>query len=87
MYHNNQQISSAEIVYNYRQELMKILLDYWAFPEKNPPLSRISIFFKLTPLDFQSILCPPLEFSTFLHQPLEILIFPSNFDKPPWNAN
>ena len=31
------------------------------------PLFRISIIWKLTPLDFQSIFHDPLEFPTFLH--------------------
>ena len=53
-----------------------------------PPLLRISIFLKLTPLDFQSILSwPPGIFHFFALTPLEILVFPSNFDIPPWNSS
>ena len=58
--------------------------DERAFPEKNctsPPL-RISIFLKLTPLDFQPNYRDPLKFSIFLHwAPLEIhvLFFPLSF--------
>ena len=57
---------------------------YFAFPEKNCiPLLRISIFLKLTPTDFQSILSwPPRIFHFFALTPLEILVFPSNFDIP-----
>ena len=42
-----------------------------------------NFFFKLIPLDFQSILSWPLWiFHFFALTPLEILVFPSNFDIP-----
>ena len=43
---------------------------------------------KLTSLDFQSISSwPPGTFHFFVLDPLEILVFPSNFNIPPWKSD